>query len=971
MKKITWILLFFLSCFSFGYAQVSAYSFAQTNDTYTEITGGTVLGTSTTTTSFDSQVWAIADGSIPFNFNFNGGNYTGCNVNSNGFITFGTTAPSSTLTSPISSTAAYNGAVSAWAGDLCGVYVAGLITGETRWEVVGTAPNREFVVQFKNWRPTYSSSSTNIPFMNFQIRLIETSNVVKIVYGSNGYAIGSTSSSGSRQIGLRGTTNADYNNRLNSSSVLFTASTAGTANSSTQAYNTTVATPGMPSNGLTYTWTPPTLCTGTPVAGTSAPASQTLVTGQASVALTITGQTTGVSGLTYQWEESTDGGSNWANAVGGTGATTLSYTPPVYAGTPIQYRLKITCTASGLFGYSSVASLVSCAAVTSLPWTENFDGLTTLGTANFPTCWFKEIGDWSSSNATTYNTARSGANYIRNAWASTDEYMWTVGFDLTAGTSYDFSAFVQGDGGTGWIVDMFYNTSASSVGATQLGGSYNVPGTGTIAIQPYSEMKRTFVPSSSGTYYFAVRVNQPSTAPWYVAFDDFKLELTPACPSPSGLATSAVTSTSATITWTATSGNYQYVIDQVATNPAGAGTNLAGEIYNAASLSPQTTYYFHVRTDCGAGTYSAWSVISFTTPAAPPVNDECSNAVALTVNPDFSCGVQTPGTILGATASSVDAAACFGTENDDVWFSFVATATSHRIQLNNVTGSTTDMYHSLWTGADCNSLTLVAGSCSDPDTSNPGGLVIGQTYYVRVNSYGSAAQTTTFNICIGTPPPPPANDDCANAIAIGALPYANTQDATTATNNAGYISTCSGTSGMNDGVWYTVVGNGADITININNVVGWDPELAVYTGSCGAFTCVGSVDAGSTGGSESYTITGSTIGTTYYINIGYWSGTSNSPEGPFAINVTTNLSNNSFDLNSFKAYPNPVTNVLNLSYSSEISSVEVFNMLGQKVLVKELNVAQGQIDMSNLNAGNYIVKVTADGLTKTIKVIKQ
>ncbi len=74
---------------------------------------------------------------------------------------------------------------------------------------------------------------------------------------------------------------------------------------------------------------------------------------------------------------------------------------------------------------------------------------------------------------------------------------------------------------------------------------------------------------------------------------------------------------------------------------------------------------------------------------------------------------------------------------------------------------------------------------------------------------------------------------------------------------------------------------------------------------------------------------------------------------------------------SFKAYPNPVTNVLNLSYSSEITSVEVFNMLGQKVLVKELNVAQGQIDMSNLNSGNYLVKVTADGQTKTIKVIKQ
>lgn len=90
-----------------------------------------------------------------------------------------------------------------------------------------------------------------------------------------------------------------------------------------------------------------------------------------------------------------------------------------------------------------------------------------------------------------------------------------------------------------------------------------------------------------------------------------------------------------------------------------------------------------------------------------------------------------------------------------------------------------------------------------------------------------------------------------------------------------------------------------------------------------------------------------------------------------AVSVTVTLGVDSFDSASFKAYPNPVKDVLNLSYSSEISSVEVFNMLGQKVMTKALNVAQGQIDMSNLTSGNYIVKVTSEGLTKTIKVVKQ
>ncbi len=40
-------------------------------------------------------------------------------------------------------------------------------------------------------------------------------------------------------------------------------------------------------------------------------------------------------------------------------------------------------------------------------------------------------------------------------------------------------------------------------------------------------------------------------------------------------------------------------------------------------------------------------------------------------------------------------------------------------------------------------------------------------------------------------------------------------------------------------------------------------------------------------------------------------------------------------------------------------------------MTKALNVANAQIDMSNLNAGTYMVKVTADGLTKSIKVVKQ
>ena len=88
--------------------------------------------------------------------------------------------------------------------------------------------------------------------------------------------------------------------------------------------------------------------------------------------------------------------------------------------------------------------------------------------------------------------------------------------------------------------------------------------------------------------------------------------------------------------------------------------------------------------------------------------------------------------------------------DDDVWFSFTATDTLHRISLINFTGSTSDMYMALWSG-DCGNLTLVPGSCSDPQTLNIGGLTVGTTYYLQVYTWTSTPnQSSAFDVCVGT-----------------------------------------------------------------------------------------------------------------------------------------------------------------------------------------------------------------------------
>ncbi|PNQ73821.1 hypothetical protein C1T31_05680 [Hanstruepera neustonica] len=167
-------------------------------------------------------------------------------------------------------------------------------------------------------------------------------------------------------------------------------------------------------------------------------------------------------------------------------------------------------------------------------------------------------------------------------------------------------------------------------------------------------------------------------------------------------------------------------------------------------FTPGATYYVQI--------YS-WSSIAQTsdfdicigTPPPPPSNNVCTTATSLTVNPDYSCTTVTAGTVEYATPSGV--ANCGGTEDDDVWYSFVATSTSHRVSILNVSGSTTDMYHAVYDAAPgCGSLAAPI-ICSDPNTSDLTGLTPGNTYYVQVYTWTSiGGQNTTFDICVGTPP---------------------------------------------------------------------------------------------------------------------------------------------------------------------------------------------------------------------------
>ncbi|GEM_PF-5297439 len=364
---------------------------------------------------------------------------------------------------------------------------------------------------------------------------------------------------------------------------------------------------------------------------------------------------------------------------------------------------------------------------------------------------------------------------------------------------------------------------------------------------------------------------------------------------------------------------------------------------------------------------------------APPTNDECANAISLTVNDNYLCSVKTPGTLVDATASTVasdSGSSCPDVTtkaNDDVWFKFVATATSHRVELKNIGNTPTDLYQIIYDGGttpNCSALSTPI-KCSDSETNNLTGLTINNTYFIRVYSNSTASgATTTFDVCVGTMATVPANDDCANATIITSLPHIADYDATSATNNAGFINVTDCID-MNDGVWFEVTGaiDGGNMIITVEPT-SWDLGIAVYTGTCGSLTCVESSNTGPLNVVEGVSFV-STLGTKYYINIAYPSGTVDQPEGSFNLIIDETLSIDKIVAKGFSYYPNPVDNVLTMTAKEPIQQISLYSVLGKEIKRVQQSELRAELNLYGLPAGTYFVKAIVGDASGTFKILKK
>lgn len=230
-------------------AQVSLYTFSQSTQPYTEISaadGGYVLGTPTFFPPLHNII-AYAnpdnpDGSygatylnpavgpgypIGFSFLYNGESFDRIGVSNGGWISFGRSSDGNQAVSvfcsdhsggrPLSHSYYATPIAPHKRNRIAGMGTANLrqqdqstlggVTSEFRVATVGTAPNRVCVVQWKNFRYSYSNYND---VANFQIRLNEADNSVDVRFGDMVWPSGVGAYC---QIGLGGRNNTDYNNR--------------------------------------------------------------------------------------------------------------------------------------------------------------------------------------------------------------------------------------------------------------------------------------------------------------------------------------------------------------------------------------------------------------------------------------------------------------------------------------------------------------------------------------------------------------------------------------------------------------------------------------------------------------------------------------------------------------------------------------------------------------------------------------
>jgi hypothetical protein len=391
------------------------------------------------------------------------------------------------------------------------------------------------------------------------------------------------------------------------------------------------------------------------------------------------------------------------------------------------------------------------------------------------------------------------------------------------------------------------------------------------------------------------------------------------CSSPAGLVSSAITTTSATVGWTAVSGAVSYDVDYKASSSAtwiNAATGTTATSVGLTGLTAGTTYDYRVRTNCASGS-SAYSAAQFTTTGTIA----CSAPTGLTSSAVTATGATVSWTaVSGALNYDVD----YKANSSATWINAATGTTSTSAALSGLTSAT--LYD--W---------RVRANCS-----------------AGSSTYATAQFTTITTTCAST------LDNSTNGTISGAatIPFN--------TNVTGLISP----SGDIDNYRF-VITTGGTITITLGTLP-FDFDLKLLNS---AGTQLAISQAGST---TSETINRTMTPGTYYAQVYGYNG-ANSATSCYTLRVQLGTASRGTDLiasdvQKVSVFPNPVKNVVNVNLTGFTgkSVVSMFDVNGRAVLQRQVSTTNSQLDISALPAGVYMMRIrNGEKDVYMTKIVKQ
>jgi hypothetical protein len=455
--------------------------------------------------------------------------------------------------------------------------------------------------------------------------------------------------------------------------------------------------------------------------------------------------------------------------------------------------------------------------------------------------------------------------------------------------------------------------------------------------------------TASSLYDWRVRTNCSAGSSAYAAAQ-FTTTAASACNAPTGLASSAITTSGATVSWTAASGAVSYDVDyklasaSTWTNAATATTSTSVVLSGLASSS---LYDWRVRTNCSSAS-SAYAQAQFTTAT---VSSGCGTAF----EPNET--LATAATIATGVANS----AAITTTTDNDYFKIVTTATSNIVySLVGPSGVDYDMTILNSAGTSIGSGTGATATETVTLNNQAAG-----TYYIRIFGYNGANSANCYTITATAT----AVTGCAssydvstNGTAAGAatIPFN--------TDIKGLISP----SGDND-FYKFVITNGGTATITLTTLPA-DYDMVLY--SSNGTTQLAISQNGST---TSETISRTYTAGTYFVKV-YGYQNANNATSCYTLKVqlgTASLVETTQEITNagvLKVYPNPVNDYLNVSALGNIDRKSVLSIFdAQGVLIRTINMTSNlqRINVGDLAKGVYIIKLNNGEGNLSSKFVRQ